>query len=444
MINNTSARKATLQPPKEQLERHVRVIRTAALTLIKVQVQKQPPAVLGTWLASECQQLGPTYVKLGQFISSRKDVFGNEFASCFDTLRDQVTPMSREEVSEVLEEHPTLLKLINVDLEPIASASIGQVHLATSKKNGRKLVVKIKRPHIEQIVEQDMMMLSTFAKVLVKLNMRDADNTVKLLDDIKQNILKESNFSQEAQNISRFYKEYQGYQTSVGINIRIPFLVPSLSSPDILVMEYIENFTSLDQLSNSDPKQAFTVARALMDFFISQLINYGIVHGDPHKGNVGVTSNGDIVLYDFGCVVTVSKIEQYCLKELVYFLVAGNKKGIMDTLEQLDVQILDRSQTTKYIDTYIQYMRSLDIKLLQALVQQQTPAPPVIPVKFSAKILRIIKIYGILEGVCKELDPSFNYFVILDNYISTLLFDEDFLIHKSEKDISMLFNSFFK
>lgn len=463
---------------RSALQRQLRVARTAISIVIRTQIQKQPPRVIGTWLASECQKLGPTYVKLGQFVSSRKDIFGTDFATCFDGLRDQVEPIHPSVIESILDDHPDIKRLLSVDPKPLASASIGQVHRATSKRTGAQLIIKIRRPNIEQIVEDDLQFLWNITSFMASLNMRDSKSTLRMLRDMRKNILREADFKAEAEHIQRFYQEYQGVQMpAAGMTVRIPFLIRTLSTPDIIVMEYVPNDISIDTIPVADRSK---VACAIMNFFITQLIDHGIIHGDPHKGNIGVTQANELVLYDFGSIVTVTKDEQYALKELIYMILAGNLPAIMDLLERLGVKIIDRNATKLYIQKYIQYMRSLDIDVFRSLFnattndtdsqgpddtdlddddnniklrsspssgpsssteQASSQGAPNLPVRLSSKIVRILKIYGTLEGVCKELDPTFNYFDILDGYITSLVFDEDFLIHKSSKDVGALLSS---
>lgn len=455
------------------IKRHIQLAQTTGGAVYRSLVQKQSPKTIGTWLAAEVHKLGPTYVKLGQFISSRRDIFGAEFSSCFDGLRDQVIPIPPYQVARILDAHTELHRLVDVDLVPLASASIGQVHLARSRRTGVQLIVKIRRPNVTEIVEEDLGFLRMIAGLMVMMNMRDSDSTLRLLKDTRRSILREADFVAEANNIDRFYKMYNGMDLpTADMKVRIPFLVRSLSTPDILVMEYVSDDISIDTLSSSsqslDEKQ-FTklspklAARSIMDFFIRQLIDYGVIHGDPHKGNIGITNERELVLYDFGSIVTVTKEEQYAVKELVYMIITGNKEAIMELLEKLGVKILDRQATSLYIDKYIQYMRSLDIEVFRSLIKESIVSPdtdddndgtdrtpdaagqgaaPALPVRLSNKVVRILKVYGILEGVCKELDPTFNYFDILDSYITGLVFDEDFLIHKSQKDIKALMSRF--
>jgi len=211
----------------------------------------------------------------------------------------------------------------------------------------------------------------------------------------------------------------------------IPKVYAKLSNENVIVMEYIASKSVLEYQGNK--KQ---LAYDLMDSFISQLIETGDIHGEPHVGNRGV--NGDrIVLYDFGNVLHIPYEDRQRLKILLYQLLINNKAGIKKSLGELNIIVEDDDSLSGIIDMYINYMKTVDIK---ALSDMHDPWKP-LPIRFGDKIVRIMRVYGILEGICKELYPPFNYFDLFDRYVDKLFFDEELLSFKAQEDIKYLYES---
>lgn len=408
--------------------KNIKVIGTIVNANIKLR-QGQPPKVIGKWLSKEFQLLGPTYVKIGQLISSRGDVFGQEFSNAFSDLRDQVKPISQQDsnarIDTLITSFPMMFK--NIDKSPIAAASIGQVHKAYGT-DGQRFILKLRRPDIETIIKTDLAFLKTIIDIMIKYGTQHASHMSILVKDIERFLVEEIDFWQEAQNIDAFYTIY--VKTKANTGVIVPRVYMNMSSSDIIVMEFIEGIT-IDDYNTVDRKQ---FAKKLMNCFIFQLLDKGIVHGDPHKGNIRVSNEGDIILLDFGNVIRIDKSERYIFKELVYMLVIGNKYGILTLLKQLGAEVIDQDAMMEYLDKYLVYVRTIDISVFQTI---KDPANKV-PLRLSGKLVQLIRVYGILEGICKEIDPSFSYFDLIDDQAPNLLMDDDFLQYKMQLDMRNL------
>jgi predicted unusual protein kinase regulating ubiquinone biosynthesis (AarF/ABC1/UbiB family) len=127
------------------------------------------------------------------------------------------------------------------------------------------------------------------------------------------------------------------------------------------------------------------------------------------------------------------------MKEMIYQLLVGNNRGVSDTLKKLGVRVLDEASLDAYIDLYRDYMRTIDVKSMQQIMS--TSATSEIPLQLTDKFVRLIRVYGMLEGSCKAIFPEFNYFDLLDNYIDDLFFDEEFMMYKVSEDVRTLMNS---
>lgn len=401
---------------------------------LKLKIQKTPSLVANQWLSKRFQAMGPTYVKIGQFISSRKDIFGEEVSTCFQSLRDSVEPMSPSDAAKILKRLKTKHDKILDDIEssPIACASIGQVHIAKTT-NGKQLLVKIRRPDLRNQISDDIHFLKLVLTCLSKFQ-PDVKETIWLLDEVEAFLLQELDMITESNNIKRFYEAFaEGVNAYVSEGITIPKVYEEMTDHDTLVMDYVPDI-GMDHLTDSGKKK---VARTLMAFFVRQLLEFGLMHGDPHKGNIGFTKDANIVLYDYGNIIEITKEERYTMKEMVYMLLAGNKYGVANSLTKLGVTIVDKESLYEYIELYNKYIRTVDINVFKTITNPKAP-----PILLGGKMLRVLRAFGTLEGICKELDNDFNYFDIFDVYVTDLFIDDMFLMYKAQQDVQRMIEMF--
>lgn len=413
----------------KQCIKQASVVSTLGEFTIRSRISRNPKEVT-KWLSRRLEMLGPTYIKLGQFISSRKDIFGKDIVSELEFLKDNVKPIDELTISHILKNIENESKIKHIVKKPFATASIGQVHMG-ELVDGTRVVIKIKRPNIEEEVTTDISFLKSLVNVLSLLRIENFQNLSKILDDVETLMTQETDFEKEKNGLQQFFALYNNP------DVKIPRVYDSLSNDQYIVMEYIEN-TGLTFQNNADAKD---FARKLMIFFINQLLEVGIIHGDPHTGNIGKSYNGKIVIYDLGNIIELNEEERFIIKELVYMLVLKNKYGVAKLLPTLGITITDENELYKYIDKYVEYMETIDYRKLTDLYD---PSNHTMPIKLEGKVLRIIRAFGTLEGICKELDPSFNYFKLIDLYITNALADEEFLVYKINKDSRKLESFIYK
>lgn len=411
------------------------IVSTFAEYQFKLKVQKVPSLSANQWLSQRFQTMGPTYIKIGQFISSRKDIFGDEVASCFQNLRDSVAPMPQLDASKILQRLKTKHSDIIEDVSniPIACASIGQVHIARTT-SGEQLLVKIRRPGLKNQISGDISFLKLLLTILGRIQ-PDVRETIWLLEEVEAFLLQELDMHTECDNIKRFYEAFaEGVNAYVSDGITIPKVYEYMTDYDTLVMDFVPDIGMTHLTSNCKKK----AARTLMAFFVRQLLEFGLMHGDPHKGNIGFTEDANIVLYDYGNIIEITKEERYTMKEMVYMLLAGNKYGVANSLTKLGVTIVDKELLYEYIDVYNKYIRTVDINVFKGVGSPKS-SPPIL---LGGKMMRVLRAFGTLEGICKELDEDFNYFDIFDVYVTDLLLDDMFLMYKATQDIQRIADMF--
>jgi predicted unusual protein kinase regulating ubiquinone biosynthesis (AarF/ABC1/UbiB family) len=418
--------------------RNVRLVDTLVRLGLRRSLMLHTAHEQGVWLAERLRELGPTYIKIGQFISARNDIFGADFSRPFAQLRDQAPPIDQWQARSIITTTIDSAEIVDVDWEPIAAASIGQVHKATLR-GGKMVAVKIKRPGVEQVIIDDISFIARIADVVFLLMdpaVRNIDKLRSGLDDLKTYVLQETDFRREVQNMVRFRAMYADDPF-----VRVPVPVRRLCADDVIVMEYVESspLTAYSMAEVPDAEAKRTLANSVMDVFVSQLVHKGLVHGDPHPGNMGVDSSGRLVLYDFGNVVEVSPSERLYMKELIFQLMLGNNDAVIRTLSKLGVTVTDREGVDGYISMYRDYMRTVDIKIIIASVDPEAP----LPLQLTDKLMRLFRVYATLEGTCKRVHSKFSYFDLLDNYIDDIFLDEEFFGYKLREGIEQVTGGWF-
>lgn len=332
----------------------------------------------GRWLCNELQKAGPVYVKLGQFISNRSDIFG-QISMDLGSLRDQVKPVPYEKVRGMIERCE---ELVDVQEVPIASASISQIHVARLRRNGKKVVAKIKRPGIENEFKKDLDTIENF----LKLTDKSLIDTV--FRDFKESFVQETNFKNEIKNLKMFGDIYANSTV-----IKIPRVYPELSNDQLIVMDFVESVK---------PKRSD--ATRVMNMFLQQILFEGMVHGDLHAGNIGATRDNKIVMYDFGNIIMLQKDYQNMIREMIQAIQAKDQEKVLQIMKNMGMIVNDEKETREFIRGYLEYIDTVDVKSFSTMNFTSK-----IPVKFDRTTFQIIRTTGLVEGTCKSFDPEFTY-----------------------------------
>ncbi|MBI4023939.1 MAG: AarF/ABC1/UbiB kinase family protein [Verrucomicrobia bacterium] len=250
------------------------------------------------------EELGPTFVKFGQILSSRRDLVKEAFYNELRKLQDKVPSFPAEIARRIIEKEigcPIAEVFKEFEDKPIAAASIAQVHRATLR-NGERVAVKVRRPDIEKIIEVDISILMDLARFLERHVLEIAAlNPVGITREFARTIELELDFTHEARNMDRFMA-----QMKEDIWIRVPDVYDELSSERVLVMEMFEGL----RIEDVETLRAHLIDPVMLSERISKLIfhqmfDHGFFHGDPHPGNMTVLENGVLVLYDYGMMGTL-------------------------------------------------------------------------------------------------------------------------------------------
>jgi len=268
-------------------------------------------------LPDDLERLGPTFVKLGQLLSSRADLLPPNYLKPLQRLQDRVKPFSFEEVRHIVETElkTKLNKAFSCfDPEPLAAASLGQAHIA-ALHDGRPVVVKVQRPNIIQQIEEDFAALEEIASFLgrhTKFGQRY--QVIKILEEFRNTLAHELDYRREASNLVTLARNLAEFE-----HIRVPRPVMDYTTRKVLTMDYIEGtkITELSPLARLD-FDGGALAEELFRAYLQQVLVDGVFHADPHPGNIFLTPDHKVALLDLGMVGhTTSSMQEHLLKLLL-------------------------------------------------------------------------------------------------------------------------------
>jgi len=275
-------------------------------------------------LARDLENMGPTFIKLGQLLSTRPDFLPEPYLDALARLQDDVDPIELREVFRLVEEElgqqPEHL-YGSFDVEPLATASLGQVHRATMK-DGRKVVVKVQRPDVASVVLSDIEAMEELAALAESFEFSRKYQLKHIVESLKHSLIQELSYENEARNSKMLCDNLCEFK-----NIVIPKVIDSHSTDRVITTEYVacEKITKLDQ-QKLDMATSKRLANELFEAFLHQVLVYGAFHADPHPGNLGLMTDGKIVLMDHGLVVQVPQGLQTDLIKLLLAISEGNGK----------------------------------------------------------------------------------------------------------------------
>ena len=284
--------------------------------------------------ARDLEAMGPTYIKLGQLLSTRFDLLPPAYTTALSRLQDEVEPFPYEQVAElVANELGSDIRHLFADFdpEPLAAASLGQVHRATLR-SGREVAVKVQRPRAREEVTGDLKTLTTLASLADKRT--DVGRTYgfgRLLSEFERSLRLELDYRREARNLLRFRELTSGYD-----RLLVPEPVLDLTTGRVLTMEYVEGrkVTDVGSLGLMDVDTRPLVEQ-LFSAYLHSILHDGFLHADPHPGNLLLTPDGRLAILDLGMVVNVPpRIQQRVLRLLVA-ISDGNGEQVARVLADL-------------------------------------------------------------------------------------------------------------
>ncbi|MBI2996788.1 MAG: AarF/ABC1/UbiB kinase family protein [Candidatus Melainabacteria bacterium] len=365
-------------------------------------------------------ELGSTFIKIGQFLSSRTDLLPKDYIEALSELQDSLPPLPFEEVKSIVEKElqkPIKEIFSSFDETSMASASIGQVHKA-KLLNNNEVAVKVQKPNLSSLFYEDLAILRCFALFFEKYTKIGKDREwVGIIDEIGKTLFEEIDFIEEGRNADKFRKNLK-YEEK----IYIPKVFWKYTTRKILTIEFVPGTKIIDvkklEENNLDLKE---LALSLVKAYFKQFFEDGFYHADPHPGNIVVKEDGTIVFYDFGMVARLNKNIREELTDVLFNVIENDTDSLLNNLKKLELlkKDVDVRSIKKVIEqaVYKYYdgakLDSLDLNdmenELRILFKEK-------PMKLPSKFTYTLRMTGTLEGVCRTLDPEFSLISAAKDY----------------------------
>lgn len=416
--------------------------------------QKERRKVLAKWLKESILRLGPTFIKIGQQFSTRVDILSQEYVDQLAELQDQVPPFDSETAVAIVQKElgkPVDEIFDRFDRDPIAAASLGQVHRARLK--GQEVVVKVQRPGLKELFDIDLKNLRVIAENLQKIDPKSDGakrDWVAIYDECSAVLYQEIDYSKEAANAELFAKNFRSMDY-----IKVPKICWEYTTPQVLTMEYvpgikINRIAALDQLGVDRQK----LARYAVESYLEQILRHGFFHADPHPGNIAVddANGGRLIFYDFGMMGSINPNIREGLLEVFYGVYEKDPNKVLQAMVQMGV-LVPSSDMTAVRRTAQFFLNSFEERLesqkkekematselgfkkpltkeekvqkkklrLAAIGEDLLSIAVDQPFRFPATFTFVVRAFSVLDGIGKGLDPRFDISEIAKPYALELL-----------------------
>ncbi len=367
-------------------------------------------------------ELGPFYVKLGQILSTRPDILPPNYIKALTALQANVPPVSWEEIERLLRQQlqqPIESVFSDINQQPIAAGSIGQIHRATLT-SGEEVAIKVQRPGIDKIVDQDISLIKGIAELVSLTDFGENYDVVKLADEFSQAIKAELNFTKEANYTDRIRKNLSESRWFDPKQLVVPKVYWEMTTEKILVLEWLNGKPILQadltipESSKSIDKKKQEITSLLFRAFFQQIYLDGFFHADPHPGNIFYLDDGKIAIIDCGMVGKLDPRTQQILTELLLAIFDLDAQGCTQlTLELSESEKLGSLQRLQ--NDYEQILRKYyDLSLSQFNFSEVVYEILQIARKNKLKVPGNLGLYAKclanLEGAARQFNPSINLF----------------------------------
>ncbi|KAL5175690.1 Protein ACTIVITY OF BC1 COMPLEX KINASE 8, chloroplastic [Glycine soja] len=409
---------------------------------------------LAKWLKESILRLGPTFIKVGQQFSTRVDILPQEYVDQLSELQDQVPPFPSETAVAIVEEElgsPLASVFDHFEYEPIAAASLGQVHRA--RLRGQEVVIKVQRPGLKALFDIDLKNLRVIAEYLQKIDPKSDGakrDWVAIYDECASVLYQEIDYTKEAANAELFASNFENLDY-----VKVPTIIWDYTTPQILTMEYvpgikINKIQALDRLG-LDRKR---LGRYAVESYLEQILSHGFFHADPHPGNIAVddVNGGRLIFYDFGMMGSISQNIREGLLEAFYGIYEKNPDKVLQSMIQMGV-LVPTGDMTAVKRTAQFFLNSFEERLaaqrreremetaelgfkqplskeeqvmkkkerLAAIGEDLLAIAADQPFRFPATFTFVVRAFSVLDGIGKGLDPRFDITEIAKPYALELL-----------------------
>ena len=372
------------------------------------------------------EELGPTFVKLGQTFSSREDLLPPELIVELQKLQDKVEEVDLN-LEEILEQEFNIFPYEHfqeIQKKPMATASIAQVYKAVLN-DGSEVIFKVKKPNVQENIQDDLLLLHDLVKVITtysdfgaRLNLKSAIST------FEKSLLEEISLTNEKNNIQQFALNFKNNKETY-----VPKVYEEFCSNNILCMEFVDGLKITNKealLENGiDPVKISEVG---LRVFVSQILDYGFFHADPHAGNILIKKDGKVVFIDFGAVGQIQPNEKEILEQLIVAFVSKNASKIVKYLKKMAVsyEIPDDKAFQTDVEDVLNFVHKSSLKNIDVakLVHKMTDTLKKNRINMPDYLYLLLKGIILIEGVGRTINPELDIVKSLQPFTKKIIFNK--------------------
>ncbi|MBW4417758.1 MAG: AarF/ABC1/UbiB kinase family protein [Myxacorys californica WJT36-NPBG1] len=375
------------------------------------------------WLVGTLLDLGPTFIKLGQALSTRADLLPLEYVKALGRLQDGVPGFDPDHAIAIIESelgNPLQTLYQEFEKTPIAAASLGQVHRARLH-TGEEVVVKVQRPGLEQLFETDFQALGRLVNLITRFFPVAKHYDLKAMhQEFLELLSREIDYVQEAMNADRFRHNFVNHPRIV-----VPKIYPRYTTRRVLTMEYVPGIKVNDRQSlmaiGLDPKE---INHLGICAYLKQLLQDGFFQADPHPGNMAVSYDGKLIFYDFGMMAEVQPINRNQMVQTFFAVLKKDTDQVIRTM--IDMGLIEPTSDMAPIKRIVSVLverfadKPIEMQAFKSLRNELYTVFEQQPFRLPAKMTFIVKALTTLDGVARDLDPQYNLLAAAKPFVKSL------------------------
>ena len=375
------------------------------------------------WLVKNLLQLGPTFIKIGQSLSTRADLIPLEYIQELSQLQDNVPPFSTDEAIAVIEGElgkPVYDLFDDFEIEPLASASLGQVHRA-KLYTGKEVVVKVQRTGLEKIFNLDFEVVHRLIRILTRFfKSFKKYNLEAVHEEFFEILFREIDYVHEGKNAERFRTNFRGYS-----QIKVPKIHWKYSTKKILTLEYLPGIKVDDRAAlEANNINLDNIIKLGICSYLKQLLIDGFFQSDPHPGNMAVSQRGELIFYDFG---TMAEVKTFAKDQMIQVFFAVLKKDtdtVVDNLVYMGLiePLNDMTPVKRIVAFLLENFREkpVDVRAFEQVSDEVYSMFKSQPFRLPPQMTFILKSLTTLDGIARALDPQYNLLAASQPFVKNL------------------------